>query len=153
TSTLASGSDIGGSIRQPASMCGLVGYKPPYGRNPEAAPWNLDSWNHQGPLARTVVDCALFQNVMSGPHPRDIASVQPKVDIPLDLDTDLRGWRIAYSIDFDYVEVDPEVARNTLETLEIFRSLGAEVDPVKLGWTDRLDQAAISPLHRLQSAS
>lgn len=143
TSTLASGSDIGGSIRQPASMCGLVGYKPPYGRNPEAAPWNLDSWNHQGPLARTVVDCALFQNVMSGPHPRDIASVQPKVDIPLDLDTDLRGWRIAYSIDFDYVEVDPEVARNTLETLEIFRSLGAEVEPVKLGWTDRLDQAAL----------
>jgi len=124
-------------------MCGLVGYKPPYGRNPEAAPYNLDSWNHQGPLARTVADCALFQNVISGPHSRDIATVHPKIEIPLDLDTDLRGFRIAYSIDLDYVEVDPEVARNTLETIEIFRSLGADVEPVELGWTNRVDDAAV----------
>lgn len=143
TSTLASGSDIGGSIRQPASMCGLVGFKPPYGRNPENLPFSLDPFNHQGPLARNVADCALMQNAMSGPHPRDIATVRPKIDIPLDLDTDLRGWRIAYSIDLGYVEVEDEVARNTLELLEVFRSLGAGVEEVKLGWTADLDEAAL----------
>jgi len=142
TSTLASGSDIGGSIRQPASMCGLVGFLPPYGRNPEEPPFNLDPFNRQGPLARTVADCALMQNVMSGPHPRDIATVKPKIEIPLDLDTNLKGWRIAYSIDLDYVEVDPDVTANTLETLEIFRSLGAVVEEVELGWSTRVDDAA-----------
>ena len=142
TSTLASGSDIGGSIRQPASMCGLVGFMPPYGRNPEAPPFNLDPYNRQGPLARTVADCALMQNVMSGPHPRDISTVRPKIEIPLDLDTKLKGWRIAYSIDLGYVEVDPEVVANTLETLEVFRSLGAVVEEVELAWSTRVDDAA-----------
>jgi amidase len=142
TSTLASGSDIGGSIRQPSSMCGLVGFMPPYGRNPEEPPFNLDPYNRQGPLARTVADCALMQNVMSGPHPRDISTVKPKIEIPLDLDTNLKGWRIAYSIDLGYVEVDPDVVANTLEMLEVFRSLGARVEEVKLGWSTRIDDAA-----------
>jgi Asp-tRNA(Asn)/Glu-tRNA(Gln) amidotransferase A subunit family amidase len=143
TSTLASGSDIGGSIRQPASMCGLVGFMPPYGRNPEEPPFNLDPYNRQGPLARTVADCALMQNIMSGPHPRDIATVRPKIEIPLELETNLKGWRIAYSIDLGYVDVDAEVVANTLETLEIFRSLGAVVNEVELNWSKRVDEAAL----------
>jgi amidase len=143
TSPLASGSDIGGSIRQPASMCGLIGFKPPYGRVPDLAPFNLDVFCHQGPLARTVADCALMQNAISGPHPRDIATVREKVEIPLRFDADLRGWRIAYSMDLGYVQVDPEVVRNTEEALDVFRSLGALVEEVKLGWTRRVDQIAI----------
>jgi len=143
TSTLASGSDIGGSIRQPASMCGLVGFKPPYGRNPENPPFSLDPFNHQGPLARTVADCALMQNAMSGPHPRDIATVRPRVEIPLDLDTDLRGWRVAYSLDLGYVAVDPEICDATLATLDILRDRGATLEEVTLPWTARMDEAAL----------
>jgi amidase len=83
-----------------------------------------------------------MQNAMSGPHPRDIATVRPKIEIPLELDTDLRGWRIAYSIDLGYAEVEPEVRHNTLEVLDVFRDRGATVEEVKLGWTPRIDDAA-----------
>ena len=86
TSTLASGSDIGGSIRIPASFNGVVGFKPPFGRVPQAAPFNLDVYCHCGPLARTVADCALFENVLAGPHPHDHVSLRPKLEIPEQLD-------------------------------------------------------------------
>ena len=80
---LATGSDIGGSIRIPASASGVVGFKPPYGRNPEEAPFNLDFFCHGGPMARTVQDTALLQNIIAGPHPLDIASIRPKKTVPL----------------------------------------------------------------------
>ena len=85
TTTLANGSDIGGSIRIPALCCGVVGFKPPYGRVPEDAGFNLDFYCHEGPLARSVADCALFENVIAGPHPRDIATLRPKLNIPAQL--------------------------------------------------------------------
>ncbi len=80
--TLATGSDIGGSIRIPASFCGVVGFKPPYGRVPQAPPFNLDHYCHDGPLARTVEDCRLLKNVMAGPHREDIVSLRAQADDP-----------------------------------------------------------------------
>lgn len=141
TTTLANGSDIWGSIRMPASCCGVFGFKPPYGRVPEESPFNLDYYCHEGPMARSVADLALLQNVMAGPHPRDIASIRPKLTIPADLKP-IRGWKIAFSMDLGYFEVDPDVRRNTEETLEMLRDLGATVEEVDLGWTHQTLTAA-----------
>lgn len=151
TTTLANGSDIGGSIRIPASACGVVGFKPPYGRNPEEPGFNLDYYAHAGPLARTVEDCRLMQNVLAGPHPNDITTLRPKLRIPAKLG-DIKGWKIAYSLDLGYFEVDPEVARNTETALEAFRDLGAAVEPVDLGWTPATLTAALNHLGHIFGA-
>ena len=140
---LATGSDIGGSIRIPASACGVVGFKPPYGRNPDVPPFNLDWYNHVGPLARNVADCARLQNVMAGPHPGDVATLRPKLRIPAKLG-DVRGWRIAYSLNLDFFEVDAEVRANTLAVLDAFRELGATTEEIELGWGEEIREAAWS---------
>ena len=142
TATLATGSDIGGSIRFPASQCGLVGFKPPYGRVPEnLEPFNLESYCANGPMARTVADTALMQNVMSGSHPEDAASTLPKIEIPLSFDGDLQGIRIAFTMNFDYLDVEDDVVRNTIDAVERLRSLGAEVVEVDPGFPDGIERA------------
>lgn len=137
---LATGTDMGGSIRVPASACGVVGFKPPHGRNPEAAPWNLDRFNHCGPMARTVADIGLVQNVVSGPHPLDHDSLRDRVHLP-ETPLPIDGFRVAFSIDLGYRAVDPEVRKNTLRALETFRSLGCAIEEVRLGWSDEIDAA------------
>jgi Asp-tRNA(Asn)/Glu-tRNA(Gln) amidotransferase A subunit family amidase len=131
TTTLASGSDIGGSIRIPAAYNGVVGFKPPYGRVPQAAPFNLDVYCHCGPLARTVADCALFENVLAGPHPHDHVSLRPKVEIPAEL-APAAGLRVALSVDLGDHPVDPDVAAATLAAAEALREAGVQVDEVDL---------------------
>jgi amidase len=131
TATLASGSDIGGSIRIPASCNGVVGYKPPHGRVPQDSPFNLDTFCHVGPMARTVADTALFQNAVCGPHPRDHITLRPKVVIPEHLDG-IEGMRIGVSIDLGSWAVDPEVRANTLATAEALRQAGAIVEEFDL---------------------
>ncbi|QOG06044.1 amidase [Aureimonas sp. OT7] len=140
---LATGSDIGGSIRIPASACGVVGFKPPYGRVPATPPFNLDHYNHPGPMARSVEDCMLMQNVLAGPHPQDITTLKPKLELIADR-SGIKGWKIAYSLDFGFMQIDPEVRANTLRAIEVLASLGATVEEVDLSWTWDVYEAAMT---------
>jgi len=133
TTTLATGTDSGGSIRMPAAMCGVVGFKPPYGRNPGSADFSFDVYNHIGPMTRSVADSALMQNVMSGWHPADHASVREVLRIPEALDG-VEGLRIAYSFDLGFHELASGVRRNTEDALEALRAAGAQLSEVAIDW-------------------
>ena len=129
--SLATGSDIGGSIRIPAAFCGVVGYKPPYGRVPVMPPFGLDDFCHNGPMGRSVADVALLQDVIAGPHPIDVASVAPTPTLGAP-SADVRGWRIGYSVGLgDYVVAD-DVRRSLLAVVEVFRAAGATVDEIDI---------------------
>jgi aspartyl-tRNA(Asn)/glutamyl-tRNA(Gln) amidotransferase subunit A len=142
SATLATGSDIGGSIRIAASFCGVVGFKPPYGRVPEVEILNLDHYCHEGPMARTVADCALLENVIAGPDPSDAASLRPKLEIPGQLES-VRGMRIALSTDLGCYHVDTDVAANTRAAADRLRDAGATVVEVSLPWQlEMIEQAA-----------
>ena len=134
TTTIATGTDIGGSIRIPAALCGVVGYKAPYGRNPEIPLFNLDFYSHSGPMARSVSDIATMQNLISGVHNQDIASLRERVVIDTAIPGNLVGCKVAWSMDLGFMEVDSSVRDNTQAALDLLRSLGATVVEVELGW-------------------
>lgn len=149
---LAVASDGGGSIRVPAAHCGLVGFKPSMGRVPlypgcrdERYP-GVSSWEtleHIGPLARTVADAALMLAVIgSGPDPRDRHSLPgPEFDWQACVrEPELRGLKVAYSADFGYARVDPEVRRLVDTAAQVFeRDLGCSVERVDPGFDDLLE--------------
>jgi Asp-tRNA(Asn)/Glu-tRNA(Gln) amidotransferase A subunit family amidase len=134
SSTLASGSDIGGSIRVPASANGVVGFKPPHGRVPVSAPFNLDRYCHSGPMARTIADTVVFQNAIAGQHPRDITTLHPKLELPWPADG-VTGMRVALSIDLGGWDVDPEIQTNTRALAKDLEQAGAFVDEVEIPWS------------------
>ncbi len=138
--TIADGTDGGGSIRIPASANGIVGYKPPFGRNPLDHEHPGETVLHYGPLTRTVADAALMQNVMSGPHSADIYSLRDTVELPAQFE-DVNGWRVALSMDLGYVEVSDTVRENTRKAAEAFTELGCTVEEVELGWDERVLEA------------
>lgn len=143
--TLATGSDIGGSIRIPASFTGTVGYKPPYGRVPAMAPFNLDTYCHDGPMARTVADCALLQNIIAGPHPLDAVSLRPKFLLPERFEG-VEGLKVALSVTLGDWPVDPEVEANTRAVAEALRAAGAVVEEVEVPIT-RADVMGAAMIH------
>jgi Asp-tRNA(Asn)/Glu-tRNA(Gln) amidotransferase A subunit family amidase len=139
---MAEGCDMGGSVRIPAAFCGIVGLKPSFGRIPfEILPSQFDALSHFGPLSRTVEDSALFLAVTQGPDNRDIQSLSPALEPPLVRSKDVRGLKLALTPDYGYYEVDPEILRNLYETADLLRSLGAEVEEVKLGLTSEVNRA------------
>jgi Asp-tRNA(Asn)/Glu-tRNA(Gln) amidotransferase A subunit family amidase len=129
---LATGSDIGGSIRIPASFNGVVGFKPPYGRVPSMPPVNLDYYCHDGPLARTVPDCALLQNVIAGPHPMDPVSLPA---VPPIVIGGVAGLKVALCMNLGDYPVEPEVAMATQAAADILRDAGVKVEEIELPWT------------------
>ena len=124
------GSDTGGSIRQPASLCGVVGLKPTYGL---VSRYGLvafaSSLDQIGPLTRTVEDAALVLNAIAGHDRLDSTSISaPVPDYTAALRGDVRGLRIGVVADFFGEGIDPEVARITREAVSKLEELGAVVD-------------------------
>ena len=131
---LADGTDAGGSVRIPAAACHVVGYKPPFGRNPLDRDHPIESLLHYGPMARSVGDAALMQNVMSGAHGDDMCSLREGVELPESYPP-IAGWTIGFSMDLGMFEIDPEVARNTHAAIEVFRRLGCTIREVSPDWS------------------
>ncbi|HEY7064382.1 MAG TPA: amidase [Chloroflexota bacterium] len=128
----ALGSDSGGSIRQPAGLCGLVGLKPTYGRVSKYGVVPL-SWSqdHVGPMTRTVRDAAILLQTLAGHDPRDPASSTAPVPDYLDgLDDGVRGLRLGLPRDFFFERVDPALVSATRDAARELGGLGARVAEV-----------------------
>ena len=142
--SLATGGDGGGSIRIPASFCGVYGIKPTLGRVPRysgaSAPALANHFIQSGPLTRTVRDSALLLQVLSGHDPRDATSLrETPPDFVAALDMGVKGLRIAWSPDFGYAAVDPEVAEVTSGAARAFEGLGCSVSDPDLGLDSPFD--------------
>lgn len=127
---LAVGNDGGGSIRVPASVCGVYGIKPQYGRVPSWPRHN--GWyllNHEGPITRTVRDAAAMLDIMAGPDDRDWFSLPAESGSYLQTcDGDIKGMRIAWSPTPGYGRVDPEVLELCQAAAHTFEELGCVVE-------------------------
>ncbi|GAA4226531.1 amidase [Streptosporangium album] len=138
---LADGSDMGGSLRNPASFCNVVGLRPTPGRVPAPSP--TAAWftlGVPGPMARTVEDLALLMSVIAGfdaASPLSIAESGTVFTEPLELD--LTGLRVAWSPDLGGLPVDAETARVTAEAPAVLTGLGARVERVELDLSDAED--------------
>jgi aspartyl-tRNA(Asn)/glutamyl-tRNA(Gln) amidotransferase subunit A len=156
-SLAALGTDTGGSIRIPASLCGVVGMKPTFGRVSTRGviplSWNLD---HVGILSRTVRDSAILLLVLAGFDPHDAASADMPVDDYLaKLDGGVAGMKIALGVG-DYIEAsDPDVHSALGDAAQVYEDLGAQVEKVDLSWLSelalantRMTQADAAAFHR-----
>ena len=134
----ALGSDTGGSIRQPASYCGVVGLKPTYGR---VSRFGLvafaSSLDQIGPMTRDVKDAALLMNIISGKDPLDSTSADVEIpDFLKALTGKIRGLRIGLPKEYFIEGMEPEVEARVREALETLKSLGADLREISLPHTN-----------------
>ena len=133
---LALGSDTGGSIRQPAAFCGVVGVKPTYGL---VSRYGLvafaSSLDQIGPFARNVQDAALLLKVIAGHDPRDSTSARLEPDRKFPPDTNLKGLSIGLPKEYFIRGLDPEVENAVRQACGIFESLGAKLTEISLPHT------------------
>jgi aspartyl-tRNA(Asn)/glutamyl-tRNA(Gln) amidotransferase subunit A len=132
------GSDTGGSIRQPAALSGVVGFKPTYGR---VSRFGLvafaSSLDQIGPLTKTVRDSALIMNVIAGHDPQDSTSLnEPVPDYAAKLGNELRGVRLGLPKEYMIEGTDPQVKAAINAAVKQMNSLGAEIVDVSLPHTD-----------------
>jgi aspartyl-tRNA(Asn)/glutamyl-tRNA(Gln) amidotransferase subunit A len=134
---LSVGTDGGGSIRIPASFCGIVGLKPTQGRVPVYPPSTFGTLSHVGPMARTVADTALLLDVIGSPDYRDpLAMSQPSPASATPDPTRISGLRVAYSPALGYAQVDPEVATAVGSAVTALEEHGARVTLADPGFGD-----------------
>jgi aspartyl-tRNA(Asn)/glutamyl-tRNA(Gln) amidotransferase subunit A len=130
------GSDTGGSIRSPAALCGIAGLKPTYGRVSRVGVLpNTYTFDHAGPMAWTVEDCALMLQVTAGHDPADAGSIdEPVADYAGGIDNSIRGKRIGLIRDWYETEgkVSAEAAKALDDAVAVFRSLGCTVEEIKV---------------------
>src|SRR5205807_2579314 len=134
----ALGTDTGGSIRQPASLCGVVGVKPSYGRVSRFGVTAFaSSLDQVGPLTKTVRDSALIMNAMAGHDPQDSTSLnEPVPDYTKNLGRDLKGMRLGLPKEYMIEGIDPQVKSAVDVAIKQLQSLGAEIVDVSLPNTD-----------------
>ena len=134
---IAQGSDTGGSIRTPASFCGVYGIKPSFGRVPRVSrPDAFEAhapFSHVGPMARTVEDAALMLDLMAGPHSEDPFSLPETGDDYLAAtDHGIEGLDVAYSPDLGTYPVEPEVGEVVADAVDAFEDAGATVEEAEV---------------------
>lgn len=135
---LALGTDTGGSIRQPASFCGVVGMKPTYGLvSRYGVVSNASSLDQVGPLGKNVEDIALLLNVLTGYDEKDSTSFnKEKVDYTEGLSDDIKGMKIGLPKEYFTENLDENIEKKVLEAVEVLKKLGAEVGEVSLPYTE-----------------
>jgi amidase len=131
---LATGSDLGGSLRIPASFCSVIGLRPSPGRIASGPrPFLFDSMGVDGPMGRCVRDVALMLDAQAGHHPADPLSLPaPAVSYREAVDHPVKPAKVAYSPDLGAIPVDPEVAAICRKAAESFSALGVAVEEVDL---------------------
>jgi amidase len=133
----AEGTDAGGSIRIPAAWCNLVGFKASFGRVPVVMRPNAFAGDtpfvFEGPISRTVEDAALVLNVLAGYDSRDPFSLETSEDFLAATRRSIKGWKIAYSPDFDVFPIDPAIRAVVDDAVRAFADAGAIVEEVRLG--------------------
>jgi len=131
---IATGTDTGGSIRQPASLCGLTGLKPTYGLVSRFGMIAFaSSLDQAGPMALTSEDCAYMLNVMAGYDDRDSTCInRPKEDYLADLDRSIQGLKIGVPKEFFDEGLDANVQKLVEEALNEYKKLGAELVEISL---------------------